>query len=279
MSMTETEGSPLTWPSASDIPSETETTEPEVTETTETETETAPAETETTETAPPAETTEVAPPVETEPETFDRAYVENLRAENAKTRVRSKEFHDTFEGWEDHATEKFLDLARALNDESRHEEVGREFITIGKNILEAYGVEVGDLSAPDPNRPLTVRELEAREAKQREEADMAAHVEQIAKEVKELGYEEGGPDHYALLRLANDDPNGDLKVAHTKLEAWKKGIIDSFIKAHTAKQETHLPTAPAVGVAPSDPGEEPATDWAAARARLEANLQAQGFDQ
>jgi cobalamin biosynthesis protein CobT len=261
----------LSWPSATDIPEEVfeETSEPE---TTEPEAADEPAE-EAAEEAPAEEATEEP---ETPAETFDRDYVEKLRNEAADYRVRAKEFHEAFEGYDEAATAKFLDLARGLNDETRHREVGVEFFNIGKRILESLGEDVGDLAAPDPNRPLTKAELDAEFAAREEERNMAQLVEAIDHEIKELGYTQGSPDHYALMRLANDRDDGSIEEAHKSLQAWKKGIIDEWAKSFQEKQSKHLKTAPAVGVAPSDPGEEIPLDWEGARARMNQRFEDQG---
>lgn len=269
----------LSWPTADDIGAEeAETSEPEATEP---EAADEPTE-ETTEEAPTEETTEEPPAVET----FDRPYVEKLREEAAEYRVRAKEFNEAFEGYDDDTRAKFLDMARGLNDESRHVEVANEFVAIGKRVLEAYGVDVSNLGEVDPNRPLTLKELEAREAKQAEDRAAQESIARIAKEVEELGYAAGSPDHYALLRVAHDDPDGDLKKAHERLQAstvekakallasddgaeLRKGVIEEFIKAVKEKQATHLPTTPATGVAPADPGDEPVTDFSQTRERMD----------
>lgn len=275
----------LAWPSANDIPDfeEDPAGDPPA--------EDPPAD-------PPAEDPPADPPVEETPPAGDgfealpeswQAKVTELREESKNYRLRAKEFHEAFEGYDEETRDKFLDMARGLADESRHVEVAKEFVAVGKRVLEAYGEDITDLTAPDPNRPLTVRELEAREAKQAEERAAADAVAAIAKEVEELGYVQGSADHYTLLRLANDSETGDLKEAHEKLQAHtvekakallasdagadlRKQVIEDFIKAVKEKQATHLPTTPATGVAPADPGDEPVTSFDGTRARMEQFL-------
>jgi hypothetical protein len=261
----------LSWPSADEITDEVfeETAEPEATdESAEETTEEAPAE-ETTE--EPAEEPE---PEGEKPEVFDRDYVEKLRDQAAGYRVQAKEFHEAFEGYDEAATAKFLDLAKGLNDETRHEDVAREFLTIGKRILTSLGKEVGDdFSTPDPNRPLTLAELEKREAAQAEERQMAEIVEKLDQEITGLGYTTGSPDHYALMRLANDREDGSIEKAHEALQEWKKGIINEWASSFKQKQDKHLKTTPAVGVAPKDAGEEPDLSWEGSRNRLDQYLE------
>lgn len=261
------EESTLAWPSADDLPEEVfeETPEPESAEESE----------ETTEEAPAEETPEVAETEEPEgekPEMFDRDYVEKLRNEAVEHRLKAKEFHEAFDGYDEPAVQKFLDLAKGLNDEARHEEVGREFFNIGKRILEAKGIDVGDLSLPDPNRPMTKAELDAEFARREEERSMAEIVQKLDEEIVGLGYKPGEPDHYALMRLANDREDGSIEEAHKQLQAWKKGIIDEWAASFKAKQDKHLKTTPAVGVAPKDPGEAPDLSWEGSRSRLDQYL-------
>lgn len=265
----------LTWPSASDIPDavEEETTETEpVQESTETTTETPePEATEEPATETPAEPTRL----EDLPEHW-QTELTKARDQAADYRVKAREYHDAFEGYDEPTRDKFLELARGMADESKHVETAREFVAIGRRVLEAYGEDVSKLVGEDPDRPMTKAEveaeLEAREQRAAEERATQESIQAIAAEVKELGYTEGSPDHYALLRLANDREDGSLAEAHKQVEAWKKSVIDEWAKSFQQKQERHLATAPAVGVAPSDPGEEPPVDFKGARARLDQYL-------
>lgn len=212
------------------------------------------------------------------PDVFDRKYVEELRNENATWRVKAQAYEQSFAEYSDDERAKFLDLAQGLSDPERHRETAREFVTIGKRILEAYGEDVGELAVPDPNRPLTAKEVEAKLQEQEQQRTLQENIRRIAAEVRDLGYEEGSIDHYALLQAANQNPQGDLKTAHEAVQAWKKGIIDSFIKEHSKKAGKHLPSTPNAGTgqAPAEPPEELTgdmnSDFNAARARIDAML-------
>lgn len=232
------------------------------------------------ETAPESEAPETPLPEgdNQAPETFDRKYVESLRNENANWRVKAQTYEQAFAEYSDDERAKFLQLAQGLSNEATHRETAREFVTIGKRILEAYGEDVGDLSPPDPNRPLTAAEFEQKLQQERADRDMQENIRRIAGEVRSLGYEEGSLDHYALLQAANQNPQGDLKQAHEAVQAWKKGIIDSFIKEHSAKATKHLPSTPNVGTGQA-PAEQPEElthdmndDFQAARRRIDAML-------
>lgn len=262
---TESTDTPLSWPTAEEVvPDDQVTTEPEPEgaedEAVETPAPEAPAAEET-----PAE--EPAAPAADGQQTFDRAYVEGLRQEAAGYRVRAKQYEDVFGQYNDVERDKFLDLAAGLADEARHQEVATEFINIGKRILEHYGVEVGDLAAPDPNRPMTRAEYEAAERQRKADADLERDMERITAKVQGLGYELGSLDHYALLRAAQEQEGTvDWDVAHAKVKAWKDGLINDFIKEHSKKAGAHLPTPPATGAAPAEMPEELPADQAEALA-------------
>jgi hypothetical protein len=251
----------LDWPDASDIGDEV------FEETTETETADEPAE-ETSEEAPAEETTEepaeeAAPPVET----FDREYVEKLRSEAAEHRVRAKEANEAFEGFDEPTRAEFLDMARGLNDPDRHVEVAQKFYDVAKRVFDHYGIETPEM-VPDPNRPLTPKQLEDRLQQEREERDLAEQTRILDAEIKSLGYETGTPDHFALMRMAWAREDGSIQEAHKAVEAWKKGIITEWAKHFQEKQDRHLDTAPQVGLAPAEAPAEDPTTFEGARERM-----------
>lgn len=195
-------------------------------------------------------------------------YVKQLRDENKDRRLAVKPFEEAFDGYDDGQRDHFLALAKALTIPEQHEAAAREFVRIGKDILDELGIDTGDLQAPDPNRPLTVKELEAREARQAEERAQQENIRLIEQEVKDLGYSEADDPltYYALLRAAQNH-DGDFKKADADVKAYQKQIVDQFIKAQREKRGKHLTTSPAVGGPPNDHEEAP-TDWGSARQRV-----------
>lgn len=229
--------------------------------------------------APEAPEGEVPEGEQPQPDVFDRKYVEDLRNENATWRVKAQTYEKAFAEYDENERAKFLDLAAGLADESRSQATAREMVLIGKRILEAYGEDVGELAVPDPNRPLTAAELDAKLRQADEQRSLDESIRRIAAEVKDLGYEEGTPDHYLLLSMANANPQGDLKVAHDGVQAYKKAIVDEFIKEHSGKARKHLPSTPdggGTGQAPAEAPEELTgdinADFAKARDRISAML-------
>jgi hypothetical protein len=262
---------PLNWPSAADVvPDDQVTTEPEPEDDGETPPADPPA-------APPAAPEGETPPPEGTPPPADGGLealpqswqdtIRDLRKENGDYRVQYKALDEVFGAYGPDERAKFLDLAAGLADESRHEETAREFIAIGKRILENYGVDVGDLAAPDPNAPMTRAQYEAAERQRRQEADIEKNMERITEKVKSLGYELGSLDHYALLRAANEqqaEGPPDWDAAHARVQSWKKGIIDGFIAEHSKKAGSFPPTAPQTGSAPAEMPDELPEDREAA---------------
>jgi hypothetical protein len=250
------EDAPLAWPSADQVvPDDQVTAEPEADEGDEAPP-APPAEPAATPPAEPAAPAE-PPALESLPESWQET-IRDLRKENGDYRVQYKQLDDAFGAYSAEERSKFIDLAAGLADESRHEEVAREFITIGSRILAHYGHEVPDLDGlPDPNAPMTRAQYEAAERQREEERDIAARTQALTKQVTDLGYELGSLDHYALLRAAQEQEGPvDMAAAHEKVQAWKKSMIDSFIAEHSKKAGAHLPTPPQTGAAPAEMPEE-----------------------
>lgn len=200
-------------------------------------------------------------------DTFPRAVVEKLRAENAERRVRTKDVDEVFEGWDGPAREEALDLFRALNDPERMSEVAAKLHDLTGRAFKALGRDLPALDEPlDPNAPMTQAQYDRMRAKEVSDAeaaqaqqDQAKIIEGITQEIKDLGYESGSPDEYALISIANTQTDGDLKAAHEKMGEWKQGIIDKFVEEQRAAGQRHLTTQPALGTAPADHGDPPAS--------------------
>jgi hypothetical protein len=226
--------------------------------------------------AAPAQEAPAQPPVtesapvdldaDLEGDKFDRAYVERLRKEAAGYRSKAKTYDDVFSQYEDADRQAFLDLAKMLreNPKAAAEEMSAAAQEILKQYTEANPAADVDL---DPDSQYMTK---AEYARIQQEAAIAAETQAIEAEARELGYvvSTKDVDYRMLLTIAQNETNGDLKAAHSKLEARNQAIIDSYLAAKTADAEN----SPRV---PSDtaqiPGTaEPIRTFKDARAGLEA---------
>lgn len=192
--------------------------------------------------------------------------VKRLRNEAAENRVEAKKFTEAFDGWQDSDVTGFLEIAAGLSSDQNAdvEQSARRLLLAGKNILESLGVDVGDIAAPDPNRPMTraeyQREQERIDAERREQQDLDTRMREIDRQVEELQYEKGSTAHILLLQFAAQSDDGDVQKAHEALQAYNKSIVDETIARLQGKRQKHLATQPAVGTAPTPtPLEQPKT--------------------
>ena len=181
---------------------------------------------------------------------FDRGYVEKIRGEAAKYRTEYAPFRDAFDGYESEDRDALLALAKELQENPD---------AAARRMLEASRAIAGDkfddwLNGAEPEY-LTPDVLEARlaerEAKQRQEAEVAA----IQREAVELGYQENSPDHAKLFWIAANQTNGDLKAADAAIKAERQSIIDAYV-AEVREKGSGFPATPTqVTGTPSNQGE------------------------
>lgn len=200
-----------------------------------------------------------------EPDTFDREYVEKLRAENARYRTRAKE-------WEE--------VAGSLDDEDR--QAWLQIIGLANSgdpdALAYLGQALGftqEQPEPQPQEDLPeylTREQAMELAREiaREEAQQALTVEQqqraqqeqittIQSRAKsEFGIEPGSDDYVLLLKYANeidpiDLPEGTdlLSAANDMLKQKQQQAWDAYIAQKEAEAQTSPTIASGNGQAPS----------------------------
>lgn len=185
------------------------------------------------------------------PEVFDRKYVETLRNEAAENRVSAKIYKEAFDGYTDEQRDYFLNLAKGLNDPAKHVDTAREMMRVSAGILQQYGQEVPDL---DPvlnvDKPLTIADIEAREAKQAADRATQESIAQTQRDIEGLGYKLGTPEFSTFLHFAQEN-SGDIHKADTAFKAYKQSIIDGFVAERQASKDKHLTAQPQVGSAPA----------------------------
>lgn len=239
-----------------------------------------------------------------EPATFPREYVEKLRREGAKYRTTAKEreaelerlrpYEEAFAGFEPEQVEgwrQFLTAARedpegalgALMRDGYALDRGTA-IELLDSIFEEAGEQapVADSQPPaegDPlDRPLTLRELEAREQAKAAEAAQAAAVAQVKDEAKGLGYnptaDPGSLDefrYHRLLHLAATKFGNDLAQAHEALVAEEQAATQERL-ASLASTADELPVPSGTGGSGAPVGGE--ADWDQTRSRAREYLAA-----
>lgn len=216
----------------------------------------------------------VTPEVTTDPfddakvETFDRKYVENLRAENAKHRTRASKFEQTFDGWPEEAVEGMLGLAKAI------ETGDTSAVPVLQNLLSQLSPEeaaavveaiASDVSTTtDATKFMTPEQVEEyiAEREQQKEADrQAAAADQKALdtlkvEIEGLGYNlnEPNPEASLLFHFANLQPGDgpkDFKAAHEAVEAMFQKRIDDYVGRVTGRNSKFARSAATTGLTPA----------------------------
>lgn len=223
-------------------------------------------------------------------DSFDRAYVEKLRKEAAKYRTSVREleqkYQSVYDGFDDPEDVNYLiDLARKVYDDPAS--TAAEFEAIAKRIREATGVDITEDASDDSlddiaeDKPLTMADLERIE----HERAVEAAERQIRAEASELGYDLNSHRGKALLYIATNETNGDLKAAHEKLEAereeLKKAAIEEYLKNLEEQNGAFPPVSGGSGSAPAGSSNAHAPrDFkeasASALARLEAMVKQSG---
>lgn len=214
-----------------------------------------------TEDATSAETTPSTDPFDDEKvETFDRAYVEKLRNEAASKRTELTKFKETFKDWPSEAVEGFLGLAKAI------ESGDAAAVPVLENLLSQLSpkeqeavLEAITEQAEEPPKTLTAEEvekmLEEREASKEAERLQEDNFKALKTEIEGLGYNLDAPNEEAnLLFFYAQSQDGDVKdfqAAHKKVEAFRQGIIDSFVEKAAGKNSRFAKHAAAAGLTPT----------------------------
>lgn len=185
-----------------------------------------------------------------DPDWFDRKYVEELRQENARYRQRAQTFEQAFDGYEEEDRQFLLGVAQGLRSEDPATRA-RAAVLMQQAADGVLG-STGGFDEPEPQY-LTEAQLTAildsREAKRIEQDTVRSLFDQA----KALGYnvdDDGDADTLVLMGLTHKH-GGDINAAHQALEARKQQIIDAYLASKTAEAEGSPTLAPPMGTAPS----------------------------
>ncbi len=236
----------------------------------------------------PPEAPVEAPAGETEPDSFDRKYVESLRQENAKWRTRTHEYEQVFDGMDESLRQGWMELIALANSGDPN---------AMNELASALGFEVQsepDLTIPDETpQYLTAeqaREIAREEAWALTQAEAQQRAEQesirgVATEAQSLGYDANSMEYVQLLYLANEiDPStlpGNetlLQAADKQLKARQQEAYDAFVQGKV-NQANGSPVAPSGNGASPDIATQPwnskmsdAEKWAAVRGSVHERL-------
>lgn len=231
----------------------------------------------------------VEEPTETEPDSFDRKYVEELRRENAKWRTRAHEYEETFSPLDESLRQGWLELISLANsgDPNAMDELAQ---MLGFEVQEQPQEE---FTPDDTPQYLTAeqayevaRQAAREEAEQRDAARYEQEsVKQVADEAGKLGYEASSMEYVQLLYLANEiDPNSLpagkslLQAADEQLKARQQEAYDAFV-AGKVNQANGSPVAPSgngaspdIATQPWNSGMSENEKWAAVRESVHERL-------
>jgi len=202
---------------------------------------------------------------QSEPDTFDRAYVEELRREAAGYRTRLREVESYFDGYteeERDALGQYLQLSRAA------EQGDPDAIQILEELFAGdddggYDEEPDEGFQFDEDYFRTLARQEAEFLYQQESAHRAQveAVQGIQQRAEQMGYQQGSEDYILLLKFANDldpDEHSDLLAsADQQVKAYRQQIIDSYISEK--QQQASGPRTPQSNGAAPNLGQPPRT--------------------
>lgn len=204
--------------------------------------------------------------------------VEELRAENARRRVSSKQFEDAFSGYQPDERDALLDIAKQLADPNLQPAAAKRLQTIASEILKDAdsGVARRPTGEEDPaDKPLTRREWEKLQADRDAEAASKEGMAAIYRDMEKLGYpDSNSEDSRLLLGYATNEANGDLNKAHEMVQAWKEKLYTAHAEEVAAGRNKWLQNPSSAGGVLAGQGEAPKS-FKDASAALREMLRAQ----
>lgn len=175
-------------------------------------------------------------------QSFDRKYVERLRAADASKRQALKTYKDTFSKFDDDSANRLLGLMDELatNPSSaagKLIQLGN--IMLGNETVENEGKPVeGETTTTEDelDKPMTRREWQAEQDRVRQEREQTETqvkqqqaVDNVLKEAQGLGYELNTPMMHTYLGLLAGKAAGDANVAHQMTQDFKRSMIKDYI--------------------------------------------------
>lgn len=222
----------------------------------------------------PVQTITEDPTPAADPDMFPRAYVEELRQENAKHRTRAKAYDDAFDGMDDDTREAWLEYTSLVVKAQRGDQDAID------QINEMFGEDDDEPgAAPEPvalpEQPdYAALARQAAEDVYRERETARVQEEQIMavrQAGEDLGYKFGTEDYILFVRGANeaaqagsDDP---IKAGDAAVKAYRQQIVDAYLKAKGQQAEETVATpdgggaAPNLATAPFNPADPNTKKW------------------
>lgn len=230
--------------------------------------------------APAEVTTEPEAPTEGEVEGIEalpeswQAEVRRLRSEAAERRVAAKQF-EAFDRFDANDKAFLLELVEDLSSPERQGAAAERMRDVAERLLggeitqEEAQDELEEI-ADDEDKPLTVKEWKAMQAKEAEEKAQAAAISEIESEAKSLGYEPNTAEWTLLMYHASQDTKGDLAKAHEIIAGQRQAIIDAWVEEQKAKGAKWITVPGAAQTSATEPSQ--IKNLADARKSLEARL-------
>jgi hypothetical protein len=162
--------------------------------------------------------------------------VEKLRDEAASHRVTAKERADALARYEflndlpDEARDTVLGAFEGfVTDPEGSGSVG--MVQILRRVLgDRFDDVLEESKAPQYLTREQAEEVARSEADKREEArQLQAAKDSLAKQVSDLGFEEGSPETALLYWSANTKTDGDLTKAAEEVKAYRQSVIDAYV--------------------------------------------------
>ena len=239
--------------------------------------------------APVADTAPVTDPaaaVTPEPDTFSREYVEELRREAAGYRTERNTYKEAFDGYSPEEQDFLLSFAKDLrNPDTASTAIERMGEALGLTPAQAAAAQAQADADPDfdPFDPKSIAGLVEQQvqqvlSKRDAETQQQQSIDNVFKQVSELGMDPKGPDGLFLQTLALTAHNGDIAEAHKAVEAMRAAdrqrYIDEYVAGKAGGADTAITPTPQTGGATE--ATEPPKTFEEARQRTAAILAARG---
>lgn len=196
-----------------------------------------------------------------EGETFERAYVEKLRAEAAARRVEAKQFKERYQPFESYSEDDravWVQLATLLQQDP--DAGAKALIEVGQALIgtpqeenkpvdtapDAPAADAGPLTPEKVQELITAALTADREERGKVDADRQRQSEVVAKG-EAHGFKQGSPEYVMWLNAAANETNGDTDKAADVVKAYQQKIIDDYIAGRQGDRAVTPPSGAGAG--------------------------------
>lgn len=169
-------------------------------------------------------------------------HISKLNAENASKRVALKPYREAFQNFNEDEQGQLLGLMSELG--TSPETAATKLIAIGNIILgrdpnaASETPQANESGEPDLDRPLTLRELQAREEKEAKDKEFQKSVDAVFQTARDLGYADNTVEQRIYLGVLANEAEGDSTKAHEMVGQLFQRKIKEYIEGKKKQRDT-----------------------------------------